>query len=434
MKLPAIHKQSTTILADITTALGIPRDVLASDEEIVHALAGLPRLLNKIPESKRDSLLARLCVAVAAGLFDSAINYAWNAAVLELRAKVRQFGLPIVPQLIGKPFDEKLLLDLKDAELLSLLLSLNLIGEEAYFFLDQCRDIRNNFSAAHPAIGDLDDHEVLQFLNRCAKYALSDTSNPKGVDTSAFLAALKSGRFAKAQQDKWIELLEGTHDAQRDLLLLTVHGIYCDPDASGEARNNALAISKYFAAKLGPTARSQLLNRHTEYLALGKDSRLTASQDFFGKIGLISLLSDSERHGIVSRASERLLSVHKEFNNFYNEPPFAERLQELTSQGAVPESAKFEFVCTVLACAVGNQYGVSWAALPHYEKMIRDFSPKEVAIMLEAAENYPTLAFRLKHYSQCRKRFGELVASIEKSSVPATHLSLYKKLIELDVA
>ena len=55
------------------------------------------------------------------------------------------------------PFDEQKLNEMKDAELLNLCLNFNLISEEAFFFLDQCRNIRNNFSAAHPSISLIDD-------------------------------------------------------------------------------------------------------------------------------------------------------------------------------------------------------------------------------------------------------------------------------------
>ena len=63
----------------------------------------------------------RMCVAVSSGLFDSAINYIWNASVIELRDKIRRFGLNVVEQVTGKSgFDETKLNDLKDAELLEL--------------------------------------------------------------------------------------------------------------------------------------------------------------------------------------------------------------------------------------------------------------------------------------------------------------------------
>ena len=87
-----------------------------------------------------------MCVAVATGLFDSAVNYIWNSAVTELREKVKRFGIAVIPKIIDRDFDETKLFDLKDAELLDLCLKLNLISEEGYFMLNQCRDIRNGLA------------------------------------------------------------------------------------------------------------------------------------------------------------------------------------------------------------------------------------------------------------------------------------------------
>jgi hypothetical protein len=215
--LPAIAGSTAPMLAALCEALGSPRNVLAADDQIEHAWANLPRLLARIPPQHRNETLVRMCVAVATGLFDSAINYAWNAAIVELREKVRRFGLAVVPQVIGKPFDEAALLDLKDADLLQLCLNLNLISEEGYFLLDQCRDIRNNFSAAHPVVGTLDEHEFINFLNRCAKHALTNERNPVGVDIQSFIDALKAGRFSRDQLDTWRMRVSQTFEAQREV-------------------------------------------------------------------------------------------------------------------------------------------------------------------------------------------------------------------------
>ncbi|MES0120162.1 hypothetical protein NKK52_29945 [Mesorhizobium sp. C277A] len=99
----------------------------------------------------RDDRIVKMCVAVATGLCDAAINYVWNAAVVELRVKVRRFGINVVPQILDdKSFDEDTLLDLKDAELLDLCRKLNLIGDDGFFFLDQCRATRNSFFILAP--------------------------------------------------------------------------------------------------------------------------------------------------------------------------------------------------------------------------------------------------------------------------------------------
>jgi hypothetical protein len=419
VKLPAVISNTCLALTALTKALNVPRDVLATDDEIEVAWNNMPRILGKIPPQLRTEGLARMCVAVASGLFDSAINYAWNSAIIELRQKVRRFGLNVVRQVAGKTdFDEAQLLDLKDAELLDLCLKLNLITEDGFFFLDQCRDLRNNFSAAHPPVGKLDDSEFLAVLNRCAKYALGDEKNPVGVDIQDFVGAIKGAKFSKEQRDQWVERLKKTHEAQRELLFGTLHGIFCDPGSSQEARMNALSVCHGMAAEFTPKVQSELIDRHQDYLAKGDAPRHTASQQFFEKLGLLGLLDASERHALISKACKRLLSVHQAFDNFYNEPPFAERLHTLASQGAIPDTAKPELVEVVVTCAVGNPYGTSRAAYPYYRRVVEGFSPAEIDLMLKIPGSNTIAGNRIRSYKRCKDAYRLLVSLIDPLSVP----------------
>lgn len=420
IKLPAIIGNTLPVLDQLTAALCMPRDILASAAEIESAWNNLPGVLKKVPPALRTEGMARMCVAVASGLFDSAINYIWNSSIIELREKVRRFGLNVVEQITGKPnFDDTVLLDLKDAELLSLCLKLNLITEDGYFFLDHCREIRNNFSAAHPVVGKIDDHEFIGFANRCAKYALGNEHNPVGVDISAFMNAIKGGKFSAEQNNQWVHRIENTHEAQQYLLFGSLHGIYSDPSSNEEARVNSLSIATNFAPHFTPKAKSDLINRHHDNIAKGDEKRHKASQQFFEKLGMLALLGEHEVHSLLSNASKRLMAVHQAYDNFYNEPPFAERLLQLSQQAAVPDTAKEEFVETVVTCAIGNPYGVSNAAVPYYQKMIKGFSPSEVEIMLSLPTKKTVAGERLKHYSDCKKRYRGIVELIDSSTVPA---------------
>ena len=192
VSLPAVHEFTGPMLESLTNAIGIDRNALASEQQICTAWQNLPKLLSEIPIEKRDEGVMRMCVAVASGLFDAAVNYAWNVAIVELRRKIDVFGINIIPQIIDRDFDEAKLLDLQDSELLSLCLQLNLISETGYFMLNQCRDVRNNFSAAHPAVGALDEFEFLNFLNRCARHALCEESNTEAVDIKELMLALNA--------------------------------------------------------------------------------------------------------------------------------------------------------------------------------------------------------------------------------------------------
>lgn len=425
--LPAVGGMTAPMLTSLTNALGVSRTVLAADDQIEHAWSNLPRLLGRIPLEHRSETLVRMCVAVATGLFDAAINYAWNAAVVELREKVRRFGLAVVPQVTGKPFDEGALVDLKDADLLHLCLKLNLISEEGYFLLDQCRDIRNNFSAAHPTMGTLDETEFLSFLNRCAKHALSNERNPRGVDIQGMIAAVKGPRCTTPQLDAWAERLAQTFDAQRELLVGTLHGIFCDPASGEEARVNALWICERLAPSFSPRTKSDLVDRHQDYLAKGDEARHKASLGLFERLGLLSLLGEAELHALVTSAARNLLAVHNAFNNFYNEPPFAERLAAVTSQNRVPETAQYEFVHAVVICATGNQWGVSNAAMADYAKMIRSFSPQEVRIMLQLPTLNTIVRSRVLAYARCRAQFAQLVRLLDASTVPTPARPAYEE-------
>jgi len=427
--LPQVTDVTASIVEQLTTALGVPREILASDDDINQAWRELPVVLNKIPPQLRDPLLARMCVAASVGLLDSAINYAWNAAMIELRNKVRNFGIHIVPQITNKDFDEKTLVDMQDSELLALCLSLNLITEEGYFMLDQCRDVRNNFSAAHPPMGTVDALEFLSFLNRCAKFALNNLQNPRGVHFDTFMKAVKGDRFDQPQLAEWVHRLRDTHDAQRELLITHLHGIYCDSQVGEVARLNALDLAYNFAKELSAKTKSELITRHSGYNAEGKRDRHIASQEFFTKLGLLGLLTDMERHTIISAACKRLVGVHQAWDNFHNEPPFAARLYELTGQVAVPDTAKEEFVDAVVTCSVGNAYGTSHGADSYYSEMIRRFSPKEVNTLFSLLDKQTILRVRVHAYQRCRLKMKTVMALIDEKTVPITHKKAYKEWI-----
>ena len=430
VNLPAIRDFSAPMLDALTSALGIPRDVLATDDQIQNAWQTLPRLLNSIPPELRDEGIMRMCVAVASGLFDSALNYAWNAAIIELREKVRRFDIHIIPQIIDKDFDEKKLMDLQDSELLTLCLKLNLISETGFFMLNQCRDIRNNFSAAHPTIDTLDEYEFINFLNRCSHHALSDDQNSAGVDIKAFMQAINTGSFTPEQLSFWCERIANTFDAQREAIIGMLHGIYCDPSKEEHSRIIAINVCEQFVASFTPGTASSLINQHQRYQAKGEQERFKASQAFFENLKLLGLLSDTERHALLSAAGKNLMGVHNAMNNFYNEGPFAERLASLATGHQIPETVRYEFVEAVVTCSVGNEYGTAHSADGYYQNIIQGFSPREILIMLQLPDAKIVVGNRIKFADRCKKKYTTLVGLLKVESIPTKVKSTYEKWLK----
>lgn len=217
--LPDVMDNTLPSIGNILSSFGLPREIIASNEEIACAWRELPREISRIPPELRDGLIARMCVATSVGLFDGAINYIWNAVILNLRTRAKNFGLGYIAQVLNKKFEEDDLNDLMDAELLDLCHKLELLSEEGYFFLNQCRDIRNNFSSAHPSIAQIDDRELINFISRCCKYGISSDYALQGIQIADFVTTIKSGKLNQDAIDAWCEKLENTFPAQRSLLI-----------------------------------------------------------------------------------------------------------------------------------------------------------------------------------------------------------------------
>ena len=98
INLPNTVEATLPEIDNIMKAFNLPREILAGNDEINYVWKELPRELSKIPQDLRNGLIVRMCVAISVGLFDGAINYVWNAVIIALKHKVKNFGLSLVAQ------------------------------------------------------------------------------------------------------------------------------------------------------------------------------------------------------------------------------------------------------------------------------------------------------------------------------------------------
>lgn len=428
LELPNVLETTIPHIEQLVTLFNLPRNIVASDEEIYYAWKELPREISRIPEELRNELIVKMCVAASVGLFDGAISYIWNATIISLKTRLKNFGLGLVAQTLGQKINEDKLNEMMDSELLDICYKLELLSEEGYFFLNHCRDMRNNFSSAHPTIANLDDRELINFISRCCKYGLTPDYHLTGIDISDFLNSVKSSKLNEEQIKEWCLRLKNTFPAQRQMLYPTLLGIYCDSSLGESSRMNALKICMYSLDLIDDKVKSDLIDQHNKYFIKGDQEKISASRLFFQKLGLLGLLSYQEQHSIVKNACSDLLNVHLEFNNFYNEPPFAKRLLELSNSIKIPETVKYNYVLSVITAFVGNEYGVSSAALPYYQKMIENFSPKEIDILLDITHENTIVSSRISNYLRCKNRYIEALNIIDIESLSSKQNNKYMSI------
>jgi len=343
---------------------------------------------------------------------------------------MRNFGLGLIAQTLNRKFDETDLNELMDSELLDICYKLELLSEEGYYFLNQCRDIRNNFSSAHPSIGQIDDRELINFISRCCKYGITYDYKLFGINISDFITSIKSYKLDDIQIDEWVSRLKNTFPAQRQLLFPMLFGMYCDPSSNESIRINAIKVCNKSLDLFDEKIKSSLIEQHNKYLLKCEEDKIKASRLFFEKLGLFHLLSEHEKHSIIKNACDNLMRVHLEYNNFYNEPPFAERLSELINATKIPDTVKLEYVTTVVTCFVGNQYGVCRAAVDTYKTMIQNFTPKEIEILLSIPMTKTIVANRINSYSNCRTRYKAALQLLDIESLSPNQKLTYDRLLK----
>ena len=372
------------VVNEVVASLGMPRDILPPDEDISMALTLLPRELNLIPERLRNKFIAKAVVASSVGLFDGAIIYVWNCVITELRSRVSSFGMEMIAQISGSSKPDNFLDKIQDVDLIDLCYQLNIIDEQGHFYLQQCREIRNHASIAHPSNIDIDDRELINFISRCCKYGLSEITISTGIDIKS-LNAILSIEDNSESLDHFVSILNTTFRSQQTLIYQILYSNYIDPSKTSTVRANALRIAKSASNVLSdnPEIIVELLEKHqSNLLSVSKDKRIN-STNFIEAIGQLNSLSDVEKISAFRKAINHLRSAHYGMNNFYNEPPFAERLQELSEKiTPIPEPIIEKYVEVNLECYVGNSYGVSWAAIGFCEKMLKNLTPKGIECML----------------------------------------------------
>lgn len=372
------------VVNEVVASLGMPRDILPPDEDISMALTLLPRELNLIPERLRNKFIAKAVVASSVGLFDGAIIYVWNCVITELRSRVSSFGMEMIAQISGSSKPDNFLDKIQDVDLIDLCYQLNIIDEQGHFYLQQCREIRNHASIAHPSNIDIDDRELINFISRCCKYGLSEITISTGIDIKS-LNAILSIEDNSESLDHFVSILNTTFRSQQTLIYQILYSNYIDPSKTSTVRANALRIAKSASNILSdnPEIIVELLEKHQSNLLSGSKDKRINSTNFIEAIGQLNSLSDVEKISAFRKAINHLRSAHYGMNNFYNEPPFAERLQELSEKiTPIPEPIIEKYVEVNLECYVGNSYGVSWAAIGFCEKMLKNLTPKGIECML----------------------------------------------------
>jgi hypothetical protein len=418
---------SEPMLLSLTKSLGLPREILAESNEISVVWPNLKPTLERIKPEYRHELLARMVVAIRVGLFSSAVNEMWNTTILALRQKVKNFGYKEASSFLKKEINDDVLNQLRDKDLIDYSVELGFLDDDAYFFINNCREIRNNYSSAHPSNSMLDGMELNYFMHQCTKHILGSDVQYVGFPVTEFLKILKDDEIDSDTQKVLIEKIEQANELQKSAILKVLFSNYVDENNDEFVRQNCLNLSIGTWGYYSDEAMAEVLSLYSSYILKNK-SKKQLSDRFFEKVGGLDLLPEDEVASIMYKAITDLEDAHHGFDNFYNEKPFAERLASSFNK-KIPKPILKKYVYVVSLCFIGNRYGTSNYAEEYYEEMIKNFSLREVEQLFTLLKEKNILTNRLDNSKRCRKKLRELVLLLKEDSIPLKQQSAYQKLI-----
>ncbi|WP_321869085.1 hypothetical protein [Burkholderia ubonensis] len=192
-------------------AVGLPiSDVvapIAERKKVIGQLSEALEILSLVDRAKAH-YLSRFTIAIAAGLFDGALNYLWDETVRALRRQVICFDIQYfysVAEKISsryKSLSKSEEIDqVSEHDLLEGCRRIGLVTDVNYQRLEHVNYMRNHASAAHPNDNEIDGYEMLGWLTVCLKHAITAEPDHSLISIKQLLqnirtVAIPSGDFS----------------------------------------------------------------------------------------------------------------------------------------------------------------------------------------------------------------------------------------------
>jgi hypothetical protein len=389
-------------LAGFLGSLGLPTEnVLVDFGERQFVLQSLQQTLEVLPYDERAKAyyLSKFSVSVMVGLFDAALNFLWDEAILALRRLAVGIDLSYFFDTAEKREsyrsrlqNEEDLRLLDDFTLIDTCARVGLLTDVNRERLRHVNYMRNHASAAHPNQSELTGQEMVAWLSNCLRYAITAKPDHAVVATKQLLTNVRGILIP----DKDIPVIAA--DFQKftveriDDLLWTLFGIYVDPGQKVDCRTNISKLAPHVWTLASEDRKFQVGARHEHFIKQADQQRKIFADEFLVHVNGQQYRSEDVLAGELLDKLRSLNAAHNAMNNFYNEWPHAKSLaSSLPVSGLLPHAARLEWVKVIAKCHIGNGQGyyggVDTTADRQYRVYLARFGEAEVVQFLRLFED-----------------------------------------------
>lgn len=411
--------------------------------ERINVFKNLEGVIEQIaPQEKQQSLyLSKFIAGVASGLFDAALNYLWDETILQIRKRVVQYDLEyfydnaVSGEKRKRLKDENDLTKIDDYDLIKGAKEIGLISELGFKHLEYINYMRNWASAAHPNQNEITGLQLISWLETCVKEVISLPISNLTIRIKELLAGIKSTTISEKDAQEIAVFFTNLTQEQVNNLVSGFFGIYTKPDTDSQTIQNINKLLPLIWDRVDEDTKNTFGLKYGNFVANNYQHEKKLSREFLQLVNSESYIPDDLRIVEIEAAINNLLSAHRGFNNFYNEPSFARQLSRIVGEPPkVPKALSKKYVLSLVEVFLTNGNGVAVSAQPIYEDLLSKLDSYQANV---AVLSFTDMGISSKlQFSLCQRKFKEMLDIVRLSiTTPAikdllTHIDNYKGRLE----
>ncbi|MFE6892075.1 hypothetical protein [Streptomyces sp. NPDC057694] len=383
------------MLLDQLAEAGLPTDgVLVELPEREQALASFGGALRRLPmaDRGRSVYVSKMITAAAAGLFDAALNYLWNETVGELRRRVAGYDLGYFFDIAVPSHDRRKhlsteddLVKVDDIDLLRAAREIGLLSATGHAQIDHIRYMRNYASAAHPNQVELTGMQLAAWLETCVRQVITLPYDTITAETGKLLANIKKDQLDPSEVKNTTGFFGDLPADRADALGAGLFGLYTNTSRTPVVADNVLLLWPELWPEISEEARQRFGVQYGRFSASADMAQARAAKELLNLVDGGAYLPENERAAEIDGVLDDLLAAHHGYNNFHTEPAPARSLAVLVGQyGDVPEAVQGKYVLALVEVFLGNQWGVSNAAVSSYHELLAKLTSSQAGRVLRS--------------------------------------------------
>lgn len=314
--------------------------------------------------------------AFESGMFDIGLEYAWARAVRILDDRLEYFGLEFLAEMVGRDTISSLD-ELSMVEKINLAFELGMINSTAKMALNHANEKINHYRDREVAKReDIEISDAFVIVKDLTKYILGNEIETSAIEFKSFRDSLKEDTYTK--EDKKVEELKSS---PYFYIRTTIRTLLSMIKTSYKEKNLAeltkvLHNSNIFIVELWEKIfiedRKLIGSVYSEAIADGHKEVFTTFSMILDRVHGYDYVPETTRSNAYKKIARQYISTHYEFNNFYNEPAYAKKLDDMGT--VIPDFALQDVLRAVLLSVMGNTYGVSNEAQSYNHSVLKKVS------------------------------------------------------------